>query len=283
MTMRDLPAAKVSTRPGIRSELAPSALDRWNGTIQAAAGEEENTISVLDPIGADWFGEGVTAKRISAALRNIGKKDVVVTINSPGGDYFEGLAIYNLLREHPAKVTAKIVGIAASAASVIAMAADEVHIARAGFLMIHNTWVVSAGDRHALRDVADWLEPFDMAAVDIYAARTGLDGKEIERMLDRETWIGGSDAVDRGFADSLLSADEVDSRAKNSTEGRPVAAAHKIDTLLARLNVPRSERRELIQALKGGMPGATATGMQDAAVVAEVSDLLASIKSLRTA
>ncbi|MDX0331733.1 Clp protease ClpP [Sinorhizobium meliloti] len=284
MTMRDLPAAKVNVRPGLRSELAPSALDRWNADVRAAAqGDEEATISVLDPIGADWFGEGVTAKRVSAALRAIGKKDVTVTINSPGGDYFEGLAIYNLLREHPAKVTAKIVGIAASAASVIAMAADEVQIARAGFLMIHNTWVVAVGDRHALRDVAAWLEPFDTTATDIYAARTGLDGKEIARMLDRETWIGGADAVEKGFADSLLSADDIDSKAKNSIESKPVVAAHKIDTLLARANVPRSERRELIHALKGGMSGATATGMQDAAVLAEVSDLLSEIKSIRTA
>lgn len=279
MTMRNLPSAKVNARPGLRSEMAPSALDRWNSGVKAAS-EDDNTISILDPIGEDWYGNGVTSKRVSAALRAIGKKDVTVSINSPGGDYFEGLAIYNLLRDHPAKVTVKIVGIAASAASVIAMAADEVQIARAGFIMIHNTWVVGAGDRHALRDIADWLEPFDMTAIDIYAARTGLDEKDIAGMLDRETWIGGADAVDKGFADSLLSADEIESRAAQSLDERPKAAAHKLDTLLARLNVPRSERRELIQALKGGKPSATATGMQDAAVMSEVSNLLASLKSI---
>ncbi|MFC7064847.1 head maturation protease, ClpP-related [Brucella rhizosphaerae] len=280
MTMRKLPSAKINVRPGLRSELAPAALDRWNSSVKSAADDSDNTISILDPIGEDWFGDGVTAKRISAALRNIGKKDIVVSINSPGGDYFEGLAIYNLLREHPAKVTVKIVGIAASAASVIAMAADEVQIARAGFIMIHNTWVVAVGDRHALRDVADWLEPFDVTATDIYAARTGLDENEIGRMLDRETWIGGAEAVEKGFADSLLSADEIESKANNSIESRQQVAAHKFDTLLARANVPRSERRELLNALKGGMPGATVTGMQDAAVLAEVSNLLASIKSI---
>nr|WP_278377197.1 head maturation protease, ClpP-related [Brucella anthropi] len=279
MTMRNLPSAKVNARPGLRSEMAPSALDRWNSGVKAAS-EDDNTISILDPIGEDWYGNGVTSKRVSAALRAIGRKDVTVSINSPGGDYFEGLAIYNLLRDHPAKVTVKIVGIAASAASVIAMAADEVQIARAGFIMIHNTWVVGAGDRHALRDIADWLEPFDMTAIDIYAARTGLDEKDIAGMLDRETWIGGADAVDKGFADSLLSADEIESRAAQSLDERPKAAAHKLDTLLARLNVPRSERRELIQALKGGKPSATATGMQDAAVISEVSNLLASLKSI---
>ncbi|KAB2743550.1 head maturation protease, ClpP-related [Brucella anthropi] len=279
MTMRNLPSAKVNARPGLRSEMAPSALDRWNSGVKAAS-EDDNTISILDPIGEDWYGNGVTSKRVSAALRAIGKKDVTVSINSPGGDYFEGLAIYNLLRDHPAKVTVKIVGIAASAASVIAMAADDVQIARAGFIMIHNTWVVGAGDRHALRDIADWLEPFDMTAIDIYAARTGLDDKDIAGMLDRETWIGGADAVDKGFADSLLSADEIENRAAQSLDERPKAAAHKLDTLLARLNVPRSERRELIQALKGGKPSATATGMQDAAVISEVSNLLASLKSI---
>lgn len=279
MTMRNLPSAKVNARPGLRSEMAPSALDRWNSGVKAAS-EDDSTISILDPIGEDWYGNGVTSKRVSAALRAIGKKDVTISINSPGGDYFEGLAIYNLLRDHPAKVTVKIVGIAASAASVIAMAADEVQIARAGFIMIHNTWVVGAGDRHALRDIADWLEPFDMTAIDIYSARTGLNEKDLGGMLDRETWIGGADAVDKGFADSLLSADEIESRAAQSLDERPKAAAHKLDTLLARLNVPRSERRELIQALKGGRPSATATGMQDAAVISEVSNLLASLKSI---
>ena len=282
MTKRALPAAQVAARPGMRSELLPSALDRWNPTVSAAAGEEvENTISVLDPIGADWFGEGVTAKRISAALRTIGAgKDVVVNINSPGGDYFEGLAIYNLLREHKGTVTIKVLGIAASAASVIAMAGDDIQIARAGFLMIHNTWVVAMGDRHQLRDVSDWLEPFDAAAVDIYAARTGIDAKDVGKMLDRETWIGGADAVEKGFADSLLAADEVATRTNNSADGRPTVAAHKLDALLAQINVPRSERRELIQALKGGTRNAAATDMPGA-VAAGIDEVLQKLKSIR--
>lgn len=284
MSKRTLPQATVATRPGLRTELSPAALDRWNPDVHAAAKEdEENTISILDAIGADWFGEGVTAKRVSGALRAIGKKDVTVTINSPGGDYFEGLAIYNLLRDHPAKVTVKIVGIAASAASVIAMAGDEIQIARAGFLMIHNTWVVAVGDRNGLRDVADWLEPFDQTAVDIYAARTGIDDNALAKMLDKETWIGGKDAVDQGFADDLMANDEIDSMASNSAEGKPLAAAHKMDTLLARAGVKRSERRELIAALKGSTPGAAPAGMPGAAVVSEVESLLNSLRSIRTA
>lgn len=285
MSKRELPAAPVSARAGLRSEILPSALSKWNPDVRSAKTDEgeEATISILDPIGADWFGDGVTAKRVSAALRAIGKKDVTVTINSPGGDYFEGLAIYNLLRDHPAKVTVKIVGIAASAASVIAMAGDEILIGRAGFLMIHNTWVIAAGDRNALRDIADWLAPFDEMAVDIYAARTGLEPKDLAKMLDRETWIGGAQAVDEGFADDLLAVDQIDTKAKNSTEGKAVSAMRKLESYLALANVPRSERKELIMALKGGTQDAAATGMRGAAVITEVEDLLNSIKSIRTA
>jgi ATP-dependent protease ClpP protease subunit len=280
MSKRDLPSATVATRPGLRTELSPAALDRWNPEVSAAATEEVNTISILDPIGADWFGEGVTAKRVSSALRSIGNKDVVVTVNSPGGDYFEGLAIYNLLREHPAHVTVKVVGIAASAASVIAMAGDEIQIARAGFMMIHNTWVVAIGDRHGLREAADWLEPFDETAIDIYASRTGLDPKALGKMLDKETWIGGKEAVDQGFADTLLSNDEIEAKAKNSAAGKSLVAAHKMDTLLARAGIKRSERRELLASLKGGTLSAAPAGMSGAAVIAEVENLLSSIRSI---
>jgi ATP-dependent Clp protease protease subunit len=279
MSKRTLPQAEIVTRPGMRSELMPSALRHWNPDVQAAT-EGEHIIPILDVIGSDWMGEGVTAKRISATLRAIGAKDVVVTINSPGGDYFEGLAIYNVLREHPAKVTVKVLGIAASAASVIAMAGDDIQIARAGFMMIHNTWVVAVGDRNVMREIAEWLEPFDRTAVDIFSARSGLEPKEIGKMLDRETWINGSDAVEQGFADSLLPSDEVTTKTNNSTEAKPVAAARKVDTLLARMNVPRQERRELLRALKGDTPRAVHHDTQTAVVVNEALKILAFARSL---
>jgi ATP-dependent Clp protease, protease subunit len=279
MTLRILPSAAVGIRPGLHSKVTARAFSNWNPDIRQASGDTqtvENTISVLDVIGNDAWGEGVTAKRVAAALRSIGDRDVVVNINSPGGNYFEGLAIYNTLREHKAKVTVKILGVAASAASVIAMAADEVQIARAGFLMIHNAWVVAEGDRHQLREVADFLEPFDAAAVDIYVARSGMDAKDVAKMLDRETWIGGTEAVEKGLADALLSSDAVVASPQNSAAAKTRVAAHRVDDLLAQLNVPRSERRDLIAALKGGMPGAASTGMHDAAVLTEVNDLLQS-------
>lgn len=281
MSKRSLPQADIAARPGLRTEILPAALNRWNCDVHAKAEDAANTISILDVIGPDFFGDGVTVKRVSAALRSIGKEDVTILLNSPGGDYFEGLAIYNVLREHPAKVTVKVLGMAASAASVIAMAGDEIQIARAGWLMIHNTWVIAAGDRNVMRDVADWLEPFDRSAADIYAARTGMDAKDIGKMLDKETWVGGADAVEQGFADALLPSDEVTTKATNSKHVKAVSAMREIEANLAKAGVPVSRRKELVMAVKGGMRDAASTGTQDAAVIAGLSQVLRDIKQHR--
>ncbi|MEB7559171.1 Clp protease ClpP [Kluyvera cryocrescens] len=253
MTLKSLPAAPEG-RPFAREnrDLPSSAMERWNGGIKAAK-SDENSISVFDVIGADWYGEGVTASRIAGALRATGGADVTVNINSPGGDMFEGLAIYNLLREYEGKVTVKVLGLAASAASIIAMAGDEVQIGRGAFLMIHNCWVCAMGNRHDLAQVAADMEPFDKAMNDIYGARTGLSAEAIEAMMNAETYIGGSDAVEKGFADRLLSADEI-----ADDNDSPAAALRKLDALLAKTDTPRSERRKLLKALTGSKPGAAA-------------------------
>ncbi|MBM6634611.1 Clp protease ClpP [Leclercia adecarboxylata] len=253
MTLKSLPRAPEG-RPFAheKRDLPSSAMERWNGGIKAAK-SGENSISVFDVIGSDWYGEGVTASRIAGALRSLNGADVTVNINSPGGDMFEGLAIYNLLREYEGRVTVKVLGLAASAASVIAMAGDDVQIGRGAFLMIHNCWVCAMGNRHDLAQIAADLAPFDKAMSDIYQARSGLDAETVGKMMDGETYIGGSDAVERGFADSLLSADEI-----ADDDDSPAAALRKLDALLAKANTPRSERRKLLKALSGSTPGAAA-------------------------
>lgn len=244
---------------GVSFDLSQSVLARWNAALAAKDDEDEkdNTISVYDPIGFDpWTGGGVTAKRIAAALRTIGKKNVVVNINSPGGDLFEGIAIYNLLRDHEGEVTTRVVGLAASAASVIAMAGDQIEVARAGFMMIHNVWVMAIGNRNDLRDAADQLETFDDALAAVYAARTGKEKKEIAKLMDKETWFSGDQAIEGGFADALLPADEVEEK---DGEQAAMAGVRGIDIELARHGVPRAQRRALINRMK------EVVGTQDAA------------------
>ncbi len=247
-----LPVANFNAKE--KGGVSPLAFDRWNPAIKASD-ENDNTIGIYDPIGYDyWDDSGVTAKRISAALRSLDGADVVVNINSPGGDVFEGLAIYNLLREYKGHVTVRVLGVAASAASFIAMAADEIQIARAGFFMIHNAWTGVWGNRNDLRETADFLEQIDDTIADIYHVRSGLSMDELKADMDKERWINGRDAIDSGFADAFLPSDVVVEDTKNFTKEK--VAAHKADILLAKAGMSRSSRRELIQDLKG-TPGAT--------------------------
>lgn len=277
---KNMPAARAGVPvSGVRFDLSPKALNRWNPAIQAAA-SDDNSISIFDAIGEDyWTGEGVTAKRIAGALRAIGDRDVVVNINSPGGDMFEGLAIYNLLREHNGRVTVKVLGVAASAASIIAMAGDEVQVARAGFLMIHNAWILVAGNRNDLRAYADYLEPFDASMADIYAARTGQDLAAIQKMMDGETWIGGSAAVEQGFADALLPSDEI-----AAGEDKPGAyAVRRIESALRASGMPRTEAMRLISEFKATLRDAGGDGERDATnsgVVAALRETAALAASL---
>lgn len=256
MTLRATPELKLSRPPKVQAyDPDPAMLREWKPALRAEGSDGANVITILDQIGEDWYGEGVTAKRVSAALRSIKGDEVIVDINSPGGDFFEGFAIYNLLRQDPRKVTVRIISLAASAASVIAMAGDEVQIGRAGFLMVHNAWVVAVGNRHDLKEAAETMEPFDDAMAAVYAEKAGVDRAQAARWMDAETWFNGEDAVAAGLADSYLAADvhEV------PQEGGARSALRRLDTLLAKQNVPRTERRALLSEVSGGTPGAAAT------------------------
>lgn len=247
MKNRNLPGApegRVCAR--VNAFISPQAFQRWDSGIRAAAGEDR-TISVYDVIGYDyWTGEGVTAKRIAGALRVMGPGPVTVNVNSPGGDMFEGLAIYNMLREHDGEVTVKVLGLAASAASVIAMAGDTVQVARSGFLMIHNCWGIGIGNRHEFARLSREMEPFDRAMADIYAARTGGERDDMAALMDDETWFGGSDAVEQGFADELLPSDQIG----QSDEKKSLAAIRRVESALRASGLPKSEAMRLLAEVK---------------------------------
>ncbi|WP_350025899.1 head maturation protease, ClpP-related [Pseudomonas fulva] len=244
---------KIQSR-GLRSEMSPRALDKWNPAIQAAVENTSETITIYGVIGEDWYGEGVTVKRIDAALSAIGDREVTVYINSPGGDMFEGIAIYNRLREHKQKVTTKVLGMAASAASVIYLAGSERQVASSAFLMIHNCWTFLSGNRHYLRDVSDDMEEFDAAMADLYAETSGQPVEDMAELMDDETFIRGKRAVELGLATGLLAATEVTER--ETEETGQANALKAMDAALAKAGMPRSERRELFATFKSGMPRA---------------------------
>lgn len=266
MSLRNLPDIKALDMPALDFAPDDTVMARWNPAVRAAVEGDGNVISIYDVIGADLFGDGgVTTKRVAAALRRIGDQDVTVNINSPGGDFFEGTGIYALLREHPRKVTVKIMGLAASAASVIAMAGDEVLISEVGFMMVHNAWAIALGNRHDFRDAADRLEPFDDAMASLYAARAGVDKSEAASWMDAETWFNGGQAVEAGLADGLLGSDETTEAGDDAP--RSLAAQRRVEAILTRQGMPRSERKRLFSEMKGYMPGAVAEGGKPGAAV----------------
>jgi ATP-dependent Clp protease protease subunit len=266
MSLRKLPEIKAFLKPkaadgrGVEPILPDSTLARWKPGIHAASADGSDVISIYDVIGADWLGEGVTSKRIAGALRSIGAKDVTVNLNSPGGDFFEGIAIYSLLKEHPHKVTVKVMGLAASAASVIAMAGDEIQISDAGFIMVHNAWCMAIGNRHDMIEAAGFLEPFDSAMAELYAKRAGVDVKESAAWMDKESWFGSRSAIDNGLADGFLPSTEV--KETENTQTKSLVAHRRIEAALLRTNPQssRDERRSLIGDLNAGdKPGAVVT------------------------
>lgn len=263
----------------------PQVFDKWSEDAAGIRALErgDNVVTMFEVIGEDWWtGGGVTAKKVASQLRAIAGP-VEVQINSPGGDMFEGIAIYNVLREHPHDVTVKVMGMAASAASIIAMAGDTVEIGAASFLMIHNCWVLAMGNRHDMRETAEFLEPFDAAMVDVYSARSGQKAEDIAKWMDAETFMSGSQAIERGFADALLAADKITTDDKAKAEDCRVNELRAMELQLVSAGLTRTQARDRINKIKG-TPGAaldadTTPGAGDLELTGALASLLKSISA----
>ena len=155
----------------------------------------------------DWFGWDYTAPK-NVALPETGE-DIEVHINSGGGDVYAGSEIYTALRSYSGKVVVKIVGIAASAASVIAMAGDEVEISPTAQIMIHNVSSNVSGDHNALLHEAEVLEGFNKSIANAYIYKTGKALDDLLRLMDKTTWFDAESAVNQGFADKIMFAEEI--------------------------------------------------------------------------
>lgn len=165
----------------------------------AASGE----ILIYGAIG-DYYYDGVRAKDVSAALKEIGNKDVTARINSPGGSVFEASAIYSLLASHSKDVHVVIDGAAFSAASFLAMVGKTVQIAATGMMMIHNPWTIAMGDAGDMRKAAEMLDKTKDVILGTYAERTQIDREELSQLLDAETWLTPDEAKEKGFVDSIV-------------------------------------------------------------------------------
>lgn len=159
-------------------------------------------VYLYDVIGDSW--EGTTGKQFAQDLKGIGDVSTLnVYINSPGGSVFDGVAIHNVLKRHKARKIVQIDGIAASIASVIAMAGDEINIASNGMMMIHDPWAVALGNAADFRKMADSLDKVRDAILTSYAERSTTPEDQLSAWMADETWFTAEEAVDAGLADTV--------------------------------------------------------------------------------
>lgn len=155
-------------------------------------------IAIFDEIDAWW---GLGPKDFKAAFDPIkGVKNIKLLLNSPGGSVFDGMAIYNLLAEVREKLTVEVVGLAASIASIIALAGSKLVMAEGAYFMIHNPWTRMSGSSEDLRKAADLLDKMRADFIAVYVRESGLSEEEVGDMMDAETWLSASEAVEKGFA-----------------------------------------------------------------------------------
>jgi ATP-dependent protease ClpP protease subunit len=172
--------------------------ESWYSINALARGQVE--ILLYDEIGA-W---GITAQQFAKDLKAVGDVSLInLRIHSPGGDVFEGTAIYNLLKNHPARVDVYIDGLAASMGSVIAMAGDTIYMPENAMMMVHKPWGISGGDADDMRRYAELLDKVEGTLIMAYVTKTGKSEDEIRGLLKSETWMNGREAVEAGFADQL--------------------------------------------------------------------------------
>lgn len=175
--------------------------DRQPLALVRAEGSTHATLYIYDVIDSYW---GVSAKEVAQAIAGLDANTTLhLRINSPGGDAFEATAIAAAIQQFGGTVIAHIDGLAASAATTIACAADEVEIVEGGFYMIHNAWTIAMGNKADLREMSSLLEKVDGSLASTYAKRTGAELDQIAAWMDAETWFTAQEAVDNKFADRL--------------------------------------------------------------------------------
>ena len=167
-----------------------------------------------------WFDDDVTPQLFKDEL-NAGSGDITVWINSPGGDCVAAAQIYNMLTNYKGKVTVKIDGIAASAASVIAMAGDTVLVSPVSMLMIHNPATIAWGDHAEMQKAIDMLAEVKESIINAYVLKTGLSRPKLSHLMDAETWMDANKAVELGFADEIMTRAKAEEQPEEEEEKKP--------------------------------------------------------------
>lgn len=203
--------------------------------------EKISEITIYGVIGSSWYGESFSASDIDRALKEANGNDLKVHVNSPGGDAFVGIAVYNRLKRYEGKVTIYVDGWACSAASVIVMAADELIMGLGSMLMFHEASSIVWGSKTDMRKEAEVLDELEEGIIDIYMTKANETREEIRKKVDAETWFSAKKAVELGFADKAEGVDiEEEPEIENVVPIDRVAVLNELQNVL-QPNKPKEE------------------------------------------
>ena len=224
----------------------------WNWIKNDAGGEEERTLVLNGEISDEtWYGDEVTPALFAKEL-NAGSGNITVWINSPGGDVFAAAQIYNMLMEYKGDVTVKVDALAASAASVIAMAGTTVLMSPLSLMMIHNPITVAIGDSKEMQKAGEMLNEVKESIMNAYEIKTGMDRKRISHLMDAESWFNAKKAVELGFADGILHGkeDTEEGDKEKELEGLMFSRTAVTNSLLTKLIPKKPEAKVPIEQLE---------------------------------
>ena len=225
----------------------------WLFYAPANVAGETSTIQIFDQIGEDWYGgSGLSAKQFSDVLIECGNGPLLVEINSPGGNVWDGLSIYNQLRGRKAPVTTRVVGIAASIASIIALAGDRVEMADAALMMIHDPSGMASGTSEDMRKMADALDQHAEVLVGVYAKKTGKSPESIRAAMKAETWFTTEEAMMFGLCDKPI---------------KQLAMAAKWHPRAVTKTAPPTVKSNLERGIKQYEEGLGGDGLEEATVI----------------
>lgn len=214
----------------------------WNWVRNEADGER--TLVLNGEISDEtWYGDEVTPELFRKEL-DAGAGDITVWINSPGGDVFAAARIYNMLMEYEGDVRVKVDALAASAASVIAMAGTEVLMSPVGMMMIHNPMTIAIGDSKEMQRAGEMLDEVKESIMNAYEIKTGMSRARISHLMDAESWFNAGKAVELGFADGVLHGDGTEDKARGGEpEGVMFSRMAVTNSLLSKL-IPEQKETE---------------------------------------
>lgn len=211
--------------------------------VAAKAAGEPETLSIYDEIGF-W---GVQAKDFRTSLAGVKTPKINVEINSPGGDVFAGVAIYNMLKNSGKEIIVKVMGVAASAASLIAMAGDTIQMPKNTMMMVHNPWSFAMGNADELRETADTLDKIGASLLGTYVAKTGMDEAKMKELLATDTWMTADEALEMGFATEITDDIKVSAKFDMARADLPL----KVQVALGLTPKAAEQTPEEIEAARG--------------------------------